>query len=540
MNPSQNTREDVAISSSEAVRKALRERTEIALIDIRPEGRYAEGHPLFAASLPLGRLAVEVLDRIPRLTTPVVVYGDGKDDAYMGVRRLKRIGYSEVTVLEDGLDGWTASGGELFQDVNVPSKAFGELVEVTAGTPAIAPEALQEMLHTGANIAVVDARRFEEYRTMSIPTATSVPGAELVLRIAAVAPDPTTTVVVNCAGRTRSIIGAQSLINAGVPNRVMALRNGTIGWKLAGLTLDHDRGRRPGDAAPETIKRAAAAARSLARRVDVRHVAIGDLPSLEEDGRRTVYRFDVRSPEEYAVTHLAGFRSAPGGQLVQETDFYAPVRGSVVVLTDDDGVRAHMTGSWLAQMGWDVAVLEDDGQTGATEVGPWTPTLPSLPKVQSVEPALLESWLRTNEARVVDVDTSTRFRFGHVPGASWVMVTAMTGVELLGHFGRSSRIVLASADGTVAAFVAGEIPDLLGLDVSVLAGGSQGWTQSGRPLESGQDGMLSRAIDVYRRPYEGTDVDGQAMLAYLDWEFGLVAQLERDDTHGFCVLVPDA
>jgi hypothetical protein len=34
---------------------------------------------------------------------------------------------------------------------------------------------------------------------------------------------------VNCAGRTRSIIGTQSLINAGVPNPVTALRNG-IPW----------------------------------------------------------------------------------------------------------------------------------------------------------------------------------------------------------------------------------------------------------------------------------------------------------------------
>lgn len=44
-----------------------------------------------------------------------------------------------------------------------------------------------------------------------------------------------TPIVVNCAGRTRSIIGAQSLINAGLRNPVYALRNGTIGWTLAGL-----------------------------------------------------------------------------------------------------------------------------------------------------------------------------------------------------------------------------------------------------------------------------------------------------------------
>ena len=42
--------------------------------------------------------------------------------------------------------------------------------------------------------------------------------------------------------------------------------------------------------------------------------------------------------------------------------------------------------------------------------------------------------------------------------------------------------------------------------------------------------------DRYRRPYEGTDNPREAMQGYLDWEFGLIAQLERDGTHGFRVL----
>src|SRR3954468_7316465 len=76
-------------------------------------------------------------------------------------------------------------------------------------------------------MVVLDSRPFDEYQRVSIPTAVNVPGAELALRIHDLAPSPQTLVVVNCAGRTRSIIGAQSLINAGVPNKVVALRNGT-------------------------------------------------------------------------------------------------------------------------------------------------------------------------------------------------------------------------------------------------------------------------------------------------------------------------
>jgi rhodanese-related sulfurtransferase len=85
--------------------------------------------------------------------------------------------------------------------------------------------------------------------------------------------------------------------------------------------------------------------------------------------RRTLYCFDVRTPEEYAAGHVPGFLSAPGGQLVQETDHSAPVRGARIVLADDLGPRADMTASWLAQMSWEVYVL-DGGFEGPLETGP--------------------------------------------------------------------------------------------------------------------------------------------------------------------------
>ena len=93
--------------------------------------------------------------------------------------------------------------------------------------------------------------------------------------------------------------------------------------------------------------------------------------------------------------------------------------------------------------------------------------------------------------------------------------------------------MLTSTDGTLAAFAAADLPPRR---AAALAGGTARWARSGRPLEAGPGEMLSRPADVYRRPYEGTGVDPAAMQAYLDWEYGLVAQLEQDGTHGFSVL----
>jgi rhodanese-related sulfurtransferase len=528
--------------SPSAVRRALRDRAEIGLLDVRPEGRFAAGHPLFAASFPLGRLEAEVFDRLPRRSVPLVVYGDGPgagdDDAAMAERRLRSLGYRDVSLLAGGLTGWTSAGGELFADVNAPSKAFGELVAAMAGTPELAAQDLQAMLRDKEDVVVVDARRFEEYQTMSIPTATSVPGAELVLRVGALAPDPATTVVVNCAGRTRSIIGAQSLINAGRANRVMALRNGTIGWTLAGLALEAGQARRGPEVPEASTRQARAAAWAVAGKAGVRRIGSGELRSLADGARRTVYRFDVRTPEEYVAGHPPGFRLAPGGQLVQETDWFAPVRGALIVLAEDDGGRAAMTGSWLAQMGWDVTVWTP-GPAGPLEKGPWTPALPQLPEVTLADPARVDGWLRAGEALVVDVDTSRRFLAGHVPGAAWALRTDLSGGAVHGLLHRDSgttRLVLTSADGILAAFAAADLPEPASAVVAVLDGGAAGWARSGRPLQTGRGEMLSPAVDVYRRPYEGTGVDPAAMQAYLDWEHGLVAQLERDGTHGFTVL----
>jgi rhodanese-related sulfurtransferase len=347
------------------VRHALLAREELALLDVREEATFARAHPLFAANMPLARIEWEVGWRLPRRDTRVVVYDDGEGLAEAAVQRLQALGYSDVSRLAGGLQGWRDAGGELFQDVNVPSKAFGELVEARRNTPSLSAQEVQALLRERADVVVLDARPFTEYHTMSIPGAINVPGAELVLRAAALAPDARTRIVVNCAGRTRSLIGTQSLVNAGVPNPVCALRNGTIGWTLAGQRLDTGAQRR--FAAVNAAQRTAAAqrARQVADRANVARTSAAELASFIAENGRTTYRFDVRTPEEYAKGHLPEFISAPGGQLVQETDVFAPVRGARLVLVDDDGARANMTASWLAQMGWDVHVLD------GTPAGDW-------------------------------------------------------------------------------------------------------------------------------------------------------------------------
>jgi len=355
---------------------------ELALMDIREEGTFGDGHLLFAVPMPLSRLEMIASDLLPRQGVPIVLCAGGEEDDVLisrAAERLSQFGYSDVSCLKGGLKAWADAGFEVFTGVNVPSKAFGEFIELWYSTPHIPAKELQAMKDRGDDLVIVDSRPMAEYENMSVPGGIDVPGAELALRIHDIAPDPKTTVVVNCAGRTRSIIGAQSLINAGIPNPVVALENGTMGWHLAGLKLDQGKTDFYPGVSGNGLEKALACAKRVAENFKVPKIDLGTLEQWREDKSRSLYVLDVRDPKEYEAGHLSDARPAPGGQLVQATDRYVGVRGARLVLVDDNGVRATLTASWLIQMGWtDVHVLAGGlggGLDGELTSGPHLPRI---------------------------------------------------------------------------------------------------------------------------------------------------------------------
>lgn len=514
------------------VREKLLNREEIAFLDVREEAPHAEGHPLFAANFPLTRLEVDAYTRFPRRDVPIVVIDNGEGLAEKAAERLLALGYLDVAVFEGGVAAWEAAGGELFIDVNVPSKAFGEMMEAACHTPSLPAEEIKAMLDDGTDMVIVDVRRFDEYQTMCIPSAVSVPGAELVLRVPDLVDSPQTQVIVNCAGRTRGLVGTQSLINAGLPNPVAALRNGTIGWSLARQELDLGQSRTFSETPQASAQQAAGRARAVADQAGVKRATHQDLANWFQETDRTTYYFDVRSRDEYEKAHVPDFYSIHGGQLVQETETYAPVRGARIVLMDDDGARANMTASWLAQMAWDVYVLDGLEAGDFSESGPWPATLPPVPEHDVVSAVQLQQWLEMDDTTVVvDVSRHALFKKAHIPGAWYVLRSQLA--ESFARVPGAQRYVVSCSDGAVSPFVAAEIDALVTGSVFVLSGGNQAWTEAGYALEAGEANLAVEPIDRYRRPYEGTDISPQAMQAYLDWEFGLIEQMRKDGTHHF-------
>lgn len=393
---------------------------ELAIVDPRDHETYSQGHLLWAASLRLddALVAAEVL--LPRLSTPIVIAGEDDDEARALQSILNKNGWTNVTVLEGGIGSWIDAGHELYSGVNVPSKLFGELVERHYGTPHVKAEQLNEWILEGRPLVILDSRTEREFNRMSIPTGRSCPGGELVHRVFDLL-EQDATVVVNCAGRTRSILGAESLVRAGIPNHVVALENGTMGWELADLTLDHGND----DVTPTpTItgrQQASSATQEVSKRFDVSQITNSTMNQWKSDDSRTLYQFDVRTPAEYKEGHRAGFRNAPGGQLIQATDEYAITRGSRIVLTDDDLTRATMTASWLMEMGWETHVINDElGDESSLEDGTSELTFSSPQVVLPYDPGdahvarrAMQRYLDWEVALVDQYDRDTLARFTH-------------------------------------------------------------------------------------------------------------------------------
>ncbi|MFM7800686.1 MAG: rhodanese-like domain-containing protein, partial [Limnohabitans sp.] len=260
------------LSTFPEVKQALQDKQEIALIDVREEHVYAQSHPLFAIQLPIGRIEVDAWKRIPRLLTPLVLLDNGEGLAVHAALLFQRIGYSDVRIFQNGLAGWAANGGELFSDVNTPSKAFAECVEAQRKTPSFSVNEVKALIDSSADMVLWDTRRFDEFQSMSILGAVHVPGGELVLHARTLAPRATTRIVVYCDGRIRSILGAQSLINAGIPNPVCVLRNGILGWQLAGFELTTHASNTFGEFSEEDRKKTAASALALLFRAGAKRI----------------------------------------------------------------------------------------------------------------------------------------------------------------------------------------------------------------------------------------------------------------------------
>ena len=481
---------------------------EIAVFDVREHGQYGEAHLFHGVNLPYSRLELEVRRLAPNPQVRLVIYDqDGGDVAARAAARLQALGYRRVHVLEGGADGWQAAGLQLFAGVHVLSKAFGELVEEASHTPHVTARQLAQWQARGEPLVVLDGRPFDEYRKMTIPGSICCPNGELGYRVHDLVPDDSTPIVVNCAGRTRSIIGAQTLINLGLKNPIYALENGTQGWYLEDLQLEHGSTRRYADRVSTDLAQQRQAARQLAERAGVVTVAADQVRQWADDAQRSLFLCDVRTAEEFATGRLPGAQHTPGGQLIQSTDLYIGVRQARIVLVDSDGVRAPIVASWLRQLGHEAYVLNGGVDSGLV--------LPVLQPVAYEPLPLINAQalaLELNDVNLIDLRPSMAFRKGHIAGSRWSIRPLLKTDH--------RPLVLVADDPALAAFAAE------GLSAQLLDGGVAAWAAAGLPVtEDPQNPPDAQCIDFLFFTHDRHSGNKDAARQYLAWEIGLLAQM---------------
>lgn len=515
-----------ALISAERLKAALHDGGEIALLDVREAGEYGEAHLFFAVNLPYSALEIDVERLVPRKNVRLVVHGDGGALSEKAAQHLENLGYTQVVVLDGGVATWKAAGYALFAGVNVPSKAFGEIAEHVYSTPRVGASELAVWQAGGDKPLVLDGRPFAEFSKMSIPGAICCPNGELAYRWREFVADETTPIVVNCAGRTRSIIGAQTLINLGVRNPVYALENGTQGWMLADLPLEHGSRRRYPESIPAgSLAAVRQASQALARRHGVPLIDAATLRTWLDESQRTTFLLDVRTPEEFAESSLDGAQHAPGGQLIQATDQYVAVRGARLVVLDSDGVRAPVIASWLRQLGWDASVL-DGGLSSGWPLSAASSNNERAPAgLASISVSQLAA--KRQQFQVVDLRSSAAFSQAHIPGAIWSIRPRLAAALA----SETRPLVLVAEAVAVAELAASELP---GRDLRLLEGGQAAWQAQGLTVESSPDQpAAAERIDFLFFTHDRHDGNQAAARQYLAWEQGLVDQLDDDERNAF-------
>ena len=520
----------------------LQQPAELAVLDVRELGVHVEaGHILLSAPLPLSRLESRIASLVPRRSAKVVVYdGGGEGLAERAAARLRALGYSDVSALKGGVEAWRGAGLETYTGIHVLSKAFGEFVEHAYGTPRISARDLKARIDAGEDLVVLDGRTVAEFEEFSIPGAYACPNAELPYRTPDLIRSKETLVVVNCAGRTRSIIGAQALLDSGIPNKVVSLENGTMAWLFEGFALQGGTSNPAPKPTPAGLAKARASAERLRHRFGIRTLDRAGLAAFErEEQSRTLYRLDVRTREEYEAGHLPGSLWAEGGQLVQGTDQWIATRHARIVLIDDEvGARAAITAAWLIQLGWtDVHVHVLGSGRDDIETGPEKPVVVGLPPPQqAISADELKGLLDGGNAVLLDVSDSRTYVAGHIPGARFAIRARLAAglSRLLSEGPPEGPIVVTADDPAQALFAAADVGASTTRPVRVLAGGTSGWRVAGLPIETGANRLHDAPEDYWVSPYRSED-RFSAFRQYLDWEIGLIDQLARDRTLSFRV-----
>ena len=510
---------------AETLKSWLSDKDEIAFIDVREIGQHTKGHPFFSISIPysLFELNLEIL--IPNKKTKMILLDQNDGISILAYKAATLIGYSNIFILEEGVNGWINSGYKLFDGINVPSKSFGELIEKHFHTPSITAKELNKKQKNNENCIVIDGRPFDEYQNMSIPNSICCPNGELAYSVSSHVKDINTEIIINCAGRTRSIIGAQTLIDLGISNKVKALENGTQGWFLSDLCLDHNKNDfldvRPDDTELKKIQ-------NKIFKLLIKHsINLIDFSKAQElilDKNKSTFIFNVTNSNK----NMNSIRHVPGGQLVQATDKYIGVWKATVILVDDgDLIRAGTTAIWLKKMGYQVHVLKKE----IININTLKFKNKFLLKEKKLNIFEIEKFNNFKNTILYDIRSSENFMKIRIKNSIWLNRANLRKVKIK----KQQQIIIITDEFDKARLVINDIEEMnLGCVISLYK-----WKENelinhsniidNKPILFPKKDCIDFNFHTYKR-HKGSKSHANQ---YLKWEIGLINKMDKQELSFF-------
>ena len=510
---------------AETLKSWLSDKDEIAFIDVREIGQHTKGHPFFSISIPysLFELNLEIL--IPNKKTKMILLDQNDGISILAYKAATLIGYSNIFILEEGVNGWINSGYKLFDGINVPSKSFGELIEKHFHTPSITAKELNEKQKNNENCIVIDGRPFDEYQNMSIPNSICCPNGELAYSVSSHVKDINTEIIINCAGRTRSIIGAQTLIDLGISNKVKALENGTQGWFLSDLCLDHNKNDfldvRPDDTELKKIQ-------NKIFKLLIKHsINLIDFSKAQElilHKNKSTFIFNVTNSNK----NMNSIRHVPGGQLVQATDKYIGVWKATVILVDDgDLIRAGTTAIWLKKMGYQVHVLKKE----IININTLKFKNKFLLKEKEINIFEIKKFNNFKNTILYDIRSSENFMKIRIKNSIWLNRANLRKVKIK----KQQQIIIITDEFDKARLVINDIEEMnLGCVISLYK-----WKENelinhsniidNKPILFPKKDCIDFNFHTYKR-HKGSKSHANQ---YLKWEIGLINKMDKQELSFF-------
>lgn len=507
--------------SAQALTRLMESDTLYAVLDVRDWGEFTLGQIPETLSLPRGHLEKYISVLVPKKDIHVILYCDTGERSALAAATLELLGYTNVSVLKGGLLSWKTAGYATIHGWSLRGKEYGERLQVEEDIPEMTAKALHTRLAQGEKLYILDTRTEPEFLNSHLPGAYSTPGGQLPVTVTDIVQERSIPIVTNCAGRTRSLLGAHLLRRMGFP-QVYALKGGTGAWRIAGYGNELQTG--PGGAPPPVSVVGHTACAQFAERVasedNIPFIAPRELKARQDRGE-LLYLLDVRQLDEYRAGHIPGARFCPGTQAALLVECFVGVKNATIVTMCDARARGILAASLLHAMGYPRVSVLDGGTTAWTATGfaletgephevdygqpGWlTRLLPGLPtgvetqalpipgltdaraQTRFLAPEALQARLATGERIVLfDLRSAGDFATAHIPGARWLSRGRLDLRIEQEAPDKTATVILYCRKGNESMLSAPTLQTLGYHGVSILEGGFEAWKGAGLPTEQG-------------------------------------------------------